>query len=128
MIPMEQRGGGAPVHPVSDSLYDGHLEFVVKKYKNGALSPYLFSLHEGDAFEISYDAPQQQQQSALAYPFASKSRIAMICGGTGITPMVQVLKEMALNERFDTRCVDLLFANNSVDDYLCQVRASAEIS
>ena len=91
-----------------------------KKYKNGALSPFLFSLREGDAFEVSYDAAAP----ALPYPFASKSRIAMICGGTGVTPMVQMLKEMALHQRYDTRFVDLLFANRSVGDYLCQVSAA----
>ena len=102
--------------PISDSLYNGYLEFVIKNYKNGKLTPYLFNLAEGDEIELS-----GPNQGKLQYPFTEKSKIGMIAGGTGITPMIQILKEMALNTKRDQRFVDLLYANKTMDDYLCQV-------
>eukprot|EP01084_Bolivina_argentea_P165424 287390_1 len=101
--------------PVSDSLFDGYIEFVIKYYKNGSLTPYLFELNENDTMEIN-----GPYLSDLQYPFAHKSNIGMIAGGTGIAPMVQILKEMALHTQYDTRYVDLLYANKTSDDYLCQ--------
>ena len=102
--------------PISDSIYNGYIEFVIKCYKDGKLTPYLFNLHEGDSIEI-----KGPNINKLQYPFANKANIGMIAGGTGITPMIQILKEMVLNEKYDTRFVDLLYANKSMDDYLCQV-------
>lgn len=75
--------------PVSDSLYDGHIEFVIKHYRNGALTPYLFTLHEGDSMEV-LRGESADRGNTLQYPFAAKTRLAMIAGGTGITPMIQV--------------------------------------
>eukprot|EP00483_Globobulimina_turgida_P013557 UN13582 len=91
--------------PVSDSLYDGYIEFVIKYYANGLLTPYLFNLNEGDEMEISGPII-----NTLQYPFEHKSNIGMIAGGTGITPMIQILKEMALHLQYDSRYVDLLYA------------------
>ena len=34
--------------------------------------------------------------------------------------MIQTLKAMALHQEYDTRFVDLLYANQTMDDYLCQ--------
>ena len=96
---------------------DGYIEFVIKHYKTGALTPYLWTLNENDSVEINGPI----LNNALEYPFAHKSNLAMLCGGSGIAPMIQILKEMALHTRYDTRYVDLLYANKSVDDYLCQV-------
>lgn len=82
-----------PVHkytPISDSLYDGHIEFVIKYYQNGALTPYLFTLREGDEMEMLIP-PTAEQGNRLEYPFAAKTKLAMIAGGTGITPMIQVM-------------------------------------
>eukprot|EP01083_Nonionella_stella_P035822 97710_1 len=101
--------------PISDSLYDGFMELVIKYYADGLLTPYLFSLNEGDEMELSGPIA-----SALKYPFSHKSKIGMIAGGTGIAPFIQILKEMALHQQYDTRFVDLLYANKTVDDYLCQ--------
>lgn len=46
---------------------------------------------------------------------------AMPCHNAYIHALKQVLKEMALHSASDSRCVDLLFANQGTEDYLCQV-------
>jgi len=102
--------------PVSDSLYDGHIDFVIKYYPNGKMTPYLFTLSENDYVEMNGPIA-----NGLQYPFSDNVSIGMIAGGTGITPMINVLKEMCLNTEYDTRFVDLMFANQTYGmDYLCQ--------
>lgn len=55
----------------------------------------------------------------IAYTPNMKKEIGMIAGGTGITPMLQIIKEV-LNNPNDKTKVHLVFANNSVDDILCK--------
>ena len=76
--------------PISDSLYGGHIEFVIKYYQNGLLTPYLFTLNEGDLMEV-FRTENDGKQNRLEYPFIGKSKLGMIAGGTGVTPMIQVI-------------------------------------
>ncbi len=71
--------------PVSDSLFNGYIEFIIKYYKNGSLTPYLFELNENDTMEIN--GPYKNN---LEYPFANKSKIGMIAGGTCIAAMIVI--------------------------------------
>lgn len=51
------------------------------------------------------------------YEANMKKSIGMVAGGTGITPMLQVIKEI-LNNPQDHTIVHLVFANNTEEDIL----------
>lgn len=53
-----------------------------------------------------------------------KKRIGMLAGGSGITPMLQVIEEIAQNPHDKTE-VDLIFANNTFEDILLKERLDA---
>lgn len=46
-------------------------------------------------------------------------RFIMICAGTGITPIFQVLRSVLFNHRDSTKCV-VLYGNRSEEDILCK--------
>lgn len=105
-----------PYTPVSDSALQGFVEFVIKVYadkKEPSMTQYIASLTENDGIEM------MGPWNKIEYPFEEKTNLAMICGGSGITPMIQVLKEMALHKDMDTRGVTLINANKTENDRLC---------
>ena len=57
---------------------------MIKTYPNGIVSSYLHSLKEGDFVEIKGPFPK------LKYIANMKKNVAFLCGGTGITPCLQV--------------------------------------
>ncbi len=74
------------------------------------LSTPLF-LQPGDKIQVK--GPIQK----FKYVPNSKKNISMIAGGTGITPMLQVVKEI-INNPADKTVVRLIFANNTEEDIL----------
>jgi cytochrome-b5 reductase len=60
------------------------MELVIKKYPDGKVSGWMHDLKVGDLVEVKGPFPK------LAYVPNMKKSIGMICGGTGITPMLQV--------------------------------------
>ncbi|KAI0129936.1 oxidoreductase NAD-binding domain-containing protein [Xylariales sp. AK1849] len=98
--------------PVSNNADRGILELVIKCYPNGLLSGgYLANLDVGD--EVEFRGPQ----GAMRYRPGLCKRIGMVAGGTGITPMYQLIRAICENER-DTTEVSLIFANRTEADIL----------
>lgn len=99
---------------------------MVKAYPTGVVSSYLHSLKVGDQVEVK--GPMRK----LKYSPNAKKTITMIAGGTGITPMYQVLQEITHNPT-DTTEVHLLYANHTEkdiilrDELLCMARACPNI-
>ena len=58
--------------------------------------------------------------SKLPYTPNMKRHIGMIAGGSGITPMLQVLQQILSNPA-DTTEVSLVYANHSEDDIILKV-------
>ena len=73
-----------PYTPVIFPGSDTHLDLVVKSYAAGKMSKHIGNLEVGDTLEVKGPLPK--------YPYKpnAKKHIAMIAGGTGITPMLQV--------------------------------------
>ncbi|XP_036433496.1 NADH-cytochrome b5 reductase 3 [Colossoma macropomum] len=125
-----------PYTPVSSDDDKGFVDLVVKiYYKNthpkfpegGKMSQYLDSLRIGDT--IDFRGPSgllvYQGKGEFAIRPDKKSpaviknakRVGMIAGGTGITPMLQIIRAIMKDPKDQTVCY-LLFANQSEKDIL----------
>lgn len=102
-----------PYTPTSPSERRGSFELIVKSYPDGNVSSYLGKLNVGDLIEV------KGPFSKFKYEPNMKKRIAMLAGGTGITPMLQVIREIVKNPEDKTE-VTLLFANHEERDILAK--------
>ncbi|KAF3781616.1 NADH-cytochrome b5 reductase-like protein [Nymphaea thermarum] len=100
-----------PYTPISDPDAKGYFDLLVKVYPEGKMSKHLASLEPGDSVEVK--GPIEK----LRYSPNMKRHIGMIAGGTGITPMLQII-EAILKDPADNTQVSLIYANISPDDIL----------
>jgi cytochrome-b5 reductase len=104
-------GDASAYTPITTDDQPGYFELLVKGYPNGNVSKYLCTLKEGD--EVSVKGPVAK----LPYTANMKKRIGMIAGGSGITPMLQIVKEILKNPDDKTE-VTLIFGNQTPQDIL----------
>ncbi|KAI1841879.1 hypothetical protein JX266_011957 [Neoarthrinium moseri] len=98
--------------PVSNNADQGVLELVIKCYPDGLLTgQYLANLKEGD--EVQFRGPK----GAMRYRPGVCKKIGMLAGGTGITPMYQLIRAICEDDR-DTTEISLIYANRTEDDIL----------
>ncbi|XVE54390.1 hypothetical protein DITRI_Ditri03aG0077000 [Diplodiscus trichospermus] len=100
-----------PYTPISDPDAKGYFDLLIKVYPEGKMSQHFASLKPGDVVEVK--GPIEK----LRYSPNMKKHIGMIAGGTGITPMLQVIEAILKNPDDNTQ-VSLLYANVSPDDIL----------
>lgn len=99
-----------PYTPVS-SPNESHIDLIVKNYEQGVMSKHIHNLKIGDKLEMKGPI------SKIPITKNMKREIGMIAGGTGITPMYQVIEHVLQTEGDNTK-LSLLFANVSPDDIL----------
>ncbi|KAK1989857.1 oxidoreductase NAD-binding domain-containing protein [Colletotrichum falcatum] len=98
--------------PTSNNSDLGRLELVIRCYPDGLLTGgYLAGLEPGD--EVLFRGPK----GAMRYRPNMARRIGMLAGGTGITPMYQLIRAICEDDR-DTTEVSLIYANRSEADIL----------
>ncbi|KAJ4262944.1 hypothetical protein NW762_006557 [Fusarium torreyae] len=98
--------------PISNNHDLGKLELVIKCYPDGQLTgKYLANLELGD--EVQFRGPK----GAMRYQRGLCKRIGMLAGGTGITPMFQIIRAICEDDR-DLTEVNLIYANRSEQDIL----------
>jgi len=100
-----------PYTPVSSNDEKGYFDLIVKNYDAGVMSKYLHGLKIGNSIEVKGPI------SKIPYTPNMKKNIGMICGGTGVTPMLQVIREILKNPNDKTN-VSLVFANIAEEDIL----------
>ena len=88
------------------------MELVIKSYPDGVVSSFVDGLKVGQSMELKGPI------NKIAYEPNMRKRIGMVAGGTGITPMLQVIKEIIKRPGEDSTEVHLLFANRSEEDIL----------
>lgn len=102
--------------PISSDNEAGYFDLLVKAYPQGNISKYLTGLKIGDTMKV------RGPKGAMVYTPNMCRHIGMIAGGTGITPMLQIIKAIIRNRPRnggnDTTKVDLIFANVNEDDIL----------
>ena len=99
-----------PYTPI-DTHRKGEVVLLIKSYDKGNMSKAVTQLKPGQT--LDFKGPM----SKLKYEPNMKKKIGMLAGGTGITPMLQVLEEIARNPDDHTQ-THLVFANVSGQDIL----------
>jgi cytochrome-b5 reductase len=100
-----------PYTPTTSDDDVGHFDLMVKAYEKGNVSRYLSLLSVGDSVRIKGPKGQFNYRPGLS------THLGMIAGGTGITPMLQIIHAIMKNPRDKTR-VSLVYANVTFDDIL----------
>lgn len=125
-----------PYTPVSSDDDHGYFELVIKVYfknvhpkfpEGGKMSQYLENLKIGDKINIkgpsgkilykgngvfTYRKVKKAEPTVLSF-----NNVGMIAGGTGITPMLQLIRQV-LKVKSDRTRLSLLFANQTENDIL----------
>jgi len=111
--PLDKNGKDVvrPYTPITPADTLGYFELLVKSYPQGVMSRHIHSLKAGDFLEIKGPI------SKIPYKANMKKKIGMIAGGTGVTPMLQLLNEILSNPKDKTE-VTLVFANLAEEDIL----------
>ncbi|KAL4571512.1 hypothetical protein LXL04_018272 [Taraxacum kok-saghyz] len=104
-----------PYTPISDPDSKGYFDLMIKVYPEGNMSQHFAKLEPGDVVEVK--GPVEK----VGYTPNMKKHIGMIAGGSGITPMLQVIEAILKNPDDNTK-VSLVYANVSPDDILLKKR------
>lgn len=105
--------------PTSNNTDLGRLELVIKCYPDGLLTgKYLANLQVGDT--VQFRGPK----GAMKYSRGLCKKIGMIAGGTGITPMYQLIRAICEDEADETE-VSLVYANRAEGDILMRKELEA---
>ncbi|WVQ79480.1 NADH-cytochrome b5 reductase 1 [Cryptococcus sp. DSM 104549] len=89
----------------------GHFDLVVKTYEKGNISRYLSLL------TIGQDVKIKGPKGKFIYTPTLAPALLMIAGGTGLTPMYQIIKASVQNPNDKTKLA-LIYANVEEDDIL----------
>ncbi|KAB2580979.1 Oxidoreductase FAD/NAD(P)-binding protein [Lasiodiplodia theobromae] len=100
-----------PYTPVNDEDSRGYLDLIVKKYPNGPMSSHLHDMAPGQSLDFKGPLPKFQ------WAPNKHEHIALIAGGTGITPMYQLIRAIVKNPEDRTK-ITLVYGNVGEDDIL----------
>jgi len=102
--------------PISSDETPGYFDLLIKSYPTGNISKYVASLMVGQTMKV------KGPKGAMVYTPNMVRHFGMIAGGTGITPMLQVIRAIVRgrprNGGTDRTKVDLIFANVNKEDIL----------
>jgi cytochrome-b5 reductase len=123
--------------PTSSDDDLGHLDLVIKVYKRGVIerfpdggkaSQFLDSLKIGDTIDLAgpFGLVEYKGNGVISYKRKpiQISHIGMIAGGTGITPMLQLIAAVLKNPTDPTK-LSLIFANQTDQDILVREQLEA---
>ena len=97
--------------PTSNDSDLGRLQLVIKVYPGGLLTNHLAAMEVGDQIDI------RGPKGSMKYHKDLCRNIGMIAGGTGITPMYQLIRAICEDDSDNTN-VSLIYANQTEDDIL----------
>lgn len=100
-----------PYTPVSSPDKVGEIEFLIKQYPTGNLSKHATNLKPGDKLAIKGPIPKWKLEENQF------EEIGLISGGSGITPIWQVVHAIASNPK-DTTKVTVIYTNKTEKDIL----------
>ncbi|KAI8990221.1 hypothetical protein BDB01DRAFT_780486 [Pilobolus umbonatus] len=97
--------------PITAEGERGHFDLVIKSYPTGNISKLIGELKVGDS--VGMRGPKGN----FAYRCNMVRSIAMVAGGTGITPMLPIIRRICIDPADKTQ-VTLIFANVTESDIL----------
>ncbi|KAF8446117.1 hypothetical protein L210DRAFT_3619855 [Boletus edulis BED1] len=97
--------------PTSSDDDLGYFDLLIKSYEKGNISRHFSLLKIGDKVKV------RGPKGFFKYSPTLSRHIGMIAGGTGITPMLQIIRA-ALKNPADKTKLSLIYANVSLDDIL----------
>lgn len=118
-----------------DSNTTGHFDLLVKVYRpndrfidGGKMSQHLESLKVGDYIDVSgpFGVIEYKGNGVITHVKTQlkATHLAMIAGGSGITPMYQLIQTI-LNNPEDNTNISLIYANQTEDDILLRTELDA---
>jgi len=102
-----------PYTPVVVNDDEGWVDLLIKVYPGGVISPYIAGLKVGDQLEVKGPLPKMKITPNL------RKNFTMIAGGTGVTPMYQILSKV-LEYPDDKTDVTLIISQKTNKDMLLQ--------
>lgn len=97
--------------PVSNNSDLGRIELLIKVYDKGLMTKHLEGMQIGQTIDI------RGPKGSMKYTTSYAKHIGMVAGGTGITPMYQMIRAICADESDGTK-MSLIYANNTDDDIL----------
>lgn len=97
--------------PVSNNSDLGRIELLIKVYDKGLMTKHLEGMEVGQTIDI------RGPKGSMKYTTSYAKHIGMVAGGTGITPMYQMIRAICADESDNTK-MSLIYANNTEDDIL----------
>lgn len=95
----------------------GYIDLLVKQYPNGPMSTHLHNMAPGQRLDFKGPLPK--------YPWSENKHehIGLIAGGTGISPMYQLIRNIFNNPNDKTK-VTLVYGNVTEEDILLKHQLS----
>lgn len=107
----EEKPTSRPYTPTTKATDKGYFDLVIKGYPDGKLSKHFHTLQPGAKLAMKGPYPK------LKYKENMKKEIGMIAGGTGITPMFQLIQYVLDNPNDETK-ITLLYGSKSPKDVI----------
>ncbi|KAK3048403.1 NADH-cytochrome b5 reductase [Extremus antarcticus] len=99
--------------PISSDVHPGYFDLMIKSYPTGNISRHLATLKVGDTMKV------KGPKGAMVYTPNMVRSFGMIAGGTGITPMLQIIRAVLRGRKTGDRTeISLIFANVNEEDVL----------
>ena len=99
--------------PISSDVHPGYFDLMIKSYPTGNISRHFGTLKVGDTMKV------KGPKGAMVYTPNMVRRFGMIAGGTGITPMLQIVRAILRGRKSgDKTEISLIFANVDEKDIL----------
>ncbi|KAI1854692.1 hypothetical protein JX265_002330 [Neoarthrinium moseri] len=99
--------------PISGDHQPGYIDLLIKSYPTGNISKHMASLTVGQTIKV------KGPKGAFVYTPNMVRHFGMVAGGTGITPMLQIIRAVIRGRPTgDKTQIDLIFANVSPQDIL----------
>lgn len=94
------------------------MDFIIKSYPSGKASKALGALKAGDSVEV------KGPYTKYSYEANQWRHVGLLAGGTGITPMYQLIREVLANPRDNTQ-ITLLYASRTPEDIILKAELDA---